>query len=100
VCPCIDYQGLNQITVRYSYLLLLIATAIESMDGVHFFTKLGLRSAYNLVHMQEGDKLKTAFSTTSGHYKHLIMPYWLMNVGHVFHPFCVYPVLQTRIPER
>jgi hypothetical protein len=43
--PC-DYRGLNQITVRYSYLLPLIATAIESMHGARFFTKLDLRSAY------------------------------------------------------
>ena len=31
--PFIDYRGLNQITVRYSYPLPLIATAIESMHG-------------------------------------------------------------------
>jgi hypothetical protein len=31
--PCIDYRGLNQITVRYSYPLPLIATVIESMNG-------------------------------------------------------------------
>ena len=36
---CIDYQGLNQITVWYSYQLPLIATAIESINGAHFFTK-------------------------------------------------------------
>ena len=27
--PCIDYRGLNKITVRYSYPLPLIATVIE-----------------------------------------------------------------------
>ena len=52
--PCIDYRGLNQITVRYSYLLLLIATVIESMHGARFFTKLDLSSAYKLVHIREG----------------------------------------------
>ena len=62
--PCIDYGGLNQITVRYSY---LIATAIESMHGVRFFTKLDLGSAYNLVRIREGDEWKTAFSTTLRH---------------------------------
>ena len=29
--PCIDYRGINQITMRYSYPLPLIASAIESM---------------------------------------------------------------------
>jgi hypothetical protein len=84
---CIDYWVLNQITVRYSYPLLLMATAIESMHGARFFTKLDLRSAYNLVRIQEGDEWKTAFSTTSGHYEYLVMPYGLMNVPSVSHAF-------------
>ena len=66
---CIDYRVLNQITVRYSCQLPLIATAIESMHGARFFTKLDLRSAYNLVRIGEGDEWKKAFSTTSGHYE-------------------------------
>ena len=65
--PCIDYRGLNQITLRYSCPLPLIAMAIESMHGARFFAKLDLRSAYNLVRIREGDEWKTAFSTTSGH---------------------------------
>ena len=44
LCPCIDYRGLNQITVKYSYPLPLIASMTES--GAHFFTTLDLRSAY------------------------------------------------------
>jgi hypothetical protein len=83
--PCIDYRGLNQITVRYSYPLPLTATAIESMHGAHFFTKLVLRSAYNLVRIREGDEWKTAFSTTSGHYEYLVMPYGLINAPSGLH---------------
>ena len=85
--PCIDYRGLNQITVSYSYPLPLIATEIESMHGASFFTKLDLRSAYNLVRIREGDEWKTAFSTTSGHYEYLVMPYGLMNATLVFQSF-------------
>ena len=85
--PCIDYQGLNQITVRYSYPLPLIATAIESMHRAHFFSKLDLRSAYNLVRTREGDEWNTAFSTSSGHYEYLVMPYGLMNATSVFQAF-------------
>uniref|UniRef100_A0A4W5QCZ4 ribonuclease H n=1 Tax=Hucho hucho TaxID=62062 RepID=A0A4W5QCZ4_9TELE len=85
--PCIDYRSINQITVRYSYPLPLIASAIESMHGARFFTKLDLRSAYNLVRIWEGDEWKTAFSTTSGHYEYLVMPYGLMNAPSVFQAF-------------
>jgi hypothetical protein len=73
--PCIDYRGLNQITVWYSYPLPVIATAIESMHRTRFFTKLDLKSAYNLVRIRERDEWKTAFSTTSGNYEYLVMPY-------------------------
>ena len=40
---CIDYRGLNSITVAFSYPLPLIAMAVESFHGARFFTKLDLR---------------------------------------------------------
>ena len=61
--------------------------AIESMHGARFFTKLDLRSTYNLVRIRKGDEWKMAFSTTSGHYEYLVMPYGLMNVPSVFQSF-------------
>uniref|UniRef100_A0A673Z540 Gypsy retrotransposon integrase-like protein 1 n=1 Tax=Salmo trutta TaxID=8032 RepID=A0A673Z540_SALTR len=85
--PCIDYRGLNSITVGFSYPLPLIATAVESFHGARFFTKLDLRSAYNLVRIRDGDEWKTAFSTTYGHYEYLVMPYGLKNAPAVFQSF-------------
>ena len=73
--------------MRDSYPLPLIASAIESMHGARFFTKLDLRSVYNLVRIQEGDEWKKAFSTTSGHYEYLVMPYGLTNAPSVFQAF-------------
>ncbi|KAK3548563.1 hypothetical protein QTP70_014484 [Hemibagrus guttatus] len=48
---CIDYRGLNAITVRYSYPLPLVPAALEQLRGARVFTKLDLRSAYNLVYI-------------------------------------------------
>jgi hypothetical protein len=82
--PCIDYRGLNSITVGFSYPLPLIATAVESFHGARFFTKLDPKSMYNLLRIWGGDEWKTAFSTTSGHYEYLIMPYGLRNAPAIF----------------
>ncbi|KAK3573221.1 hypothetical protein QTP86_015130 [Hemibagrus guttatus] len=82
--PCIDYRGLNAITVRYPYPLPLVPAALEQLRGAKFFTKLDLRSAYNLVRIQEGDEWKTAFHTTHGHYEYLVMPFSLTNAPAVF----------------
>ncbi|KAK3560480.1 hypothetical protein QTP86_009608 [Hemibagrus guttatus] len=82
--PCIDYRGLNTITVRYPYPLPLVPAALEQLRGARFFTKLDLRSAYNLVRIRERDEWKTAFHTTHGHYEYLVMPFGLTNAPAVF----------------
>ncbi|KAK3538777.1 hypothetical protein QTP86_015894 [Hemibagrus guttatus] len=82
--PCIDYRGLNAVTVRYPYPPPLVPAALEQLRGARVFTKLDLRSAYNLVRIREGDKWKTAFHTTHGHYEYCVMPFGLTNTPAVF----------------
>ena len=82
--PCIDYRGLNDITVKNRYPLPLISTAFELLEGATVFTKLDLRNAYHLVRIREGDEWKTAFNTPTGHYEYLVMPFGLTNAPAVF----------------
>ncbi|KAK3549027.1 hypothetical protein QTP70_027751, partial [Hemibagrus guttatus] len=82
--PCIDYQGLNAITVLYPYPLPLVPAALEQLRGARIFTKLDLRSAYSLVRIRKGDEWKTAFHTTHGHYEYRVMPFGLTNAPAVF----------------
>ncbi len=65
----------------------------EHLRGATIFTKLDLRSAYNLIQTREGDKWKTAFVIPTGHYEYLAMPYGLVNAPSVFQDF-MHEVLQ------
>ncbi len=77
--PCIDYRGLNNITVKNTYPLPLMPSAFERLQGASLFMKLDLRNAYHLVHIREGDEWKTAFNTPRGHFEYKVMPFGLSN---------------------
>ncbi|KAK3555087.1 hypothetical protein QTP86_008044 [Hemibagrus guttatus] len=85
--PCIDYRALNHITVKFRYPLPLVPAALEHLRGATIFTKLDLRSAYNLIRIRKGDEWKTTFITPTGHYEYLVMPYGLANAPSVFQDF-------------
>ncbi|XP_016371099.1 LOW QUALITY PROTEIN: RNA-directed DNA polymerase homolog [Sinocyclocheilus rhinocerous] len=85
--PCIDYRTLNSQTVKLPYPLPLVPAALEELRGARIFTKVDLRSAYNLVRIREGDEWKTAFITPAGHYEYRVMPYGLANSPSVFQGF-------------
>ncbi|KAL0170112.1 hypothetical protein M9458_034708, partial [Cirrhinus mrigala] len=85
--PCIDYRALNKVTIPFKYPLPLVPAALEKLRGAKVFTKLDLRSAYNLVRIRQGDEWKTAFLTPTGHYEYLVMPYGLANAPSVFQDF-------------
>ncbi len=82
--PCIDYRGLNNITVKNTYPLPLMSSAFERLQGAVFFTKLDLRNAYRLVRIREGDEWKTAFNTPRGHFEYRVLPFGLSNAPAVF----------------
>nr|XP_055073125.1 uncharacterized protein LOC129453092 [Misgurnus anguillicaudatus] len=82
--PCIDYRGLNDVTVKNLYPLPLMSSAFELLQGAQFFTKLDLRNAYHLVRIREGDEWKTAFNTPTGHFEYCVLPFGLTNALSVF----------------
>uniref|UniRef100_A0A8C5HTM3 Gypsy retrotransposon integrase-like protein 1 n=3 Tax=Gouania willdenowi TaxID=441366 RepID=A0A8C5HTM3_GOUWI len=82
--PCIDFRGLNNITVKNKYPLPLINSAFTLLHGAKVFSKLDLRNAYHLVRIREGDEWKTGFNTPLGHFEYLVMPFGLTNAPAVF----------------
>uniref|UniRef100_A0A3B3D6E4 Gypsy retrotransposon integrase-like protein 1 n=1 Tax=Oryzias melastigma TaxID=30732 RepID=A0A3B3D6E4_ORYME len=72
---------------RYRYPLPLVPAALEQLRTARYYTKLDLRSAYNLIRIRECDEWKTAFSTTTGYYEYLVIPFGLCNAPSVFQCF-------------
>ncbi|KAI3355959.1 hypothetical protein L3Q82_017151, partial [Scortum barcoo] len=69
--PCIDYRGINNITIRNKYPIPLIDSAFTPLQGAVIFTKLDLRNAYHLMCIREGDEWKIAFNTPLDHFEYL-----------------------------
>ncbi|KAL0188441.1 hypothetical protein M9458_015540, partial [Cirrhinus mrigala] len=87
VCPCTDYRQLNSQIIQQPYPLPLVPATLGELSGARIFTKLDLRSAYNLVRIRAGDEWKTAFVTPTGHYEYRVMPYGLSISPSVFQTF-------------
>lgn len=85
--PCIDYRGLNAITVKNRYPLPLIDTLIDRLRTAKYFVKLDLREAYNLIRIREGDEWKTAFITKEGLFEYLVMPFGMSNAPATFQSY-------------
>ncbi|KAI2668506.1 Transposon Tf2-11 polyprotein [Labeo rohita] len=62
--PVLTNRGLNNVTVKYRYPLPLVPSALEQLREARIYSKLDLRSAYNLIRIREGNEWKTAFLTT------------------------------------
>ena len=58
---CVDYRGLNKITVKNRHPLPLIGEMLDWLQGTKLFTKLDLQNAYYRICIKPGNKQKTAF---------------------------------------
>ena len=69
----IDYQRINNLTIKDRYILLLVDDLQDRLRGVKIFTQLDLQEGYHLIRMKEGKEWKTAFRTPIGYYKYLVI---------------------------
>jgi hypothetical protein len=81
---CVDYRGLNKVTIKNRYPLPLIPGLLDQLGRAKIHTKIDLRGAYNLVRIKEGDEWKMAFRTRYGHFEYNVMPFGLTNALAIF----------------
>lgn len=81
---CVNYSGLNKITVKNCYPLSLISKLLDQLGKAKIYSKIDLCGAYNLVRVKEGHEWKMAFWTRYGHFEYNIMPFGLTNALAIF----------------
>jgi hypothetical protein len=81
---CVDYRGLNSVTKTNRAALPIIRDLLFRANGSKYFSKIDLKSAFNLIRILEGHEYLTAFRTKYGHFEYLVMPFGLKNAPSTF----------------
>lgn len=53
---CVDYRGLNKVSVKNRYPLPLISEILDRLSGAKYFSKIDIKDAYYRIRIKEGDK--------------------------------------------
>ena len=81
---CVDYRGLNKITIKNRYPLPLIGELLERISKAKYFTKFDVRDGYNRLRIASGEEWKTAFRCRYGLFEYTVMPFGLCNAPGTF----------------
>ena len=88
---CLDFRQLNMATVKDAHPIPCIDDLLNALHGARWFSTLDLKSGYWQAHIQEWDKEKTAFRTSSGQ---------LFEFNQVPFGLCKAPATFSRLMDR
>nr|GEX60605.1 putative reverse transcriptase domain-containing protein [Tanacetum cinerariifolium] len=80
----IDYQELNELTIKNHYPLPRIDVLFDQLQGSSIYSKIELRSGYHQLRVRDKDIPKNAFRTRYGHYKFQVILFGLTNAPAVY----------------
>ena len=81
---CVDYRGLNSITLKNKAPLPLIGETLERLAGGRRFTRFDLKNTYYQLRIKLGDEWKAAFRTRYSYFEFLVMLISLVNAPRTF----------------
>ena len=81
---CVDYRGLNEISVKDRYPLPLIRKTLRNMAKARWFTKLDIIAAFHKIRIAPGEEWKTAFRTRYGLFEWNVTPFGLTGAPATF----------------
>ncbi|KAK3513971.1 hypothetical protein QTP70_000296 [Hemibagrus guttatus] len=81
---CVDYRGLNQLTVKDSYPLPRVDESLDFLSQGKFLTTIDLTRGYWQVSMAEDARPKMAFVSHCGLFQFRVLPFGLCNAPATF----------------
>lgn len=95
---CVDYRGLNAITIKSRYPIALVSETLTKLSKARYYSRFDVISAFNRLRMAEGEEWKTAFRTRWGLFETLVMPFGLCGAPGSFQMF-INDVLRTHLDD-
>jgi hypothetical protein len=82
--PVVDWRDLNGKTIPNRHPLPLINELQDRLERAKHYTKLDMKSGFNLIRVKEGDEWKTAFRCRYGLFEFTVMHFGMTNAPATF----------------